>query len=85
MLALTSPISNLQSLYSPEFKPGVQFALDLTENNGAMTERESFLPPRTHETSVLNPLTENASAFSFQRCVRRLVKFSTVLGTNVGP
>ncbi|KIX00505.1 uncharacterized protein Z518_10645 [Rhinocladiella mackenziei CBS 650.93] len=67
MLALTSPISSLHSTYpSSGLAPGVQFALDLTDNNAGMTEQEDFLFSRPPDTANLMPLAESPSPFSVQ-------------------
>jgi hypothetical protein len=69
MLALSSPISNLHSKYSSGLAPGVQFALDLTDNTMGMSEKEAFLFSAPQDTATLRPLAEGSSPFGFQRQV----------------
>jgi hypothetical protein len=69
MLALTSPISSLHSTYeySSAFAPGVQFALDLTDNNAAMSEKGEFVFSGAQEdAATLRALTEGSSPFTLQ-------------------
>lgn len=80
MLALTSPISNLHSTYSLGIAPGVQFALDLTDNNAGMSEQEEYSFSRPQDTAALRPVGENLSPFIFQRLV-----FLTSFGGHVLP
>lgn len=67
MLALTSPISSLHPTYSSGLAPGVRFALDLTDNNVGMSEREDFYFSGPQDTTTLRPLAETSSPFAFQR------------------
>ena len=82
MLALTSPINNnLHSTYSSGLAPGVQFALDLTDNNAGMSEQEGFLFSRAQDNATLRPLAENSSPFSYQRQVLARGKYSNTIDT----
>ncbi|OAP62232.1 hypothetical protein AYL99_04435 [Fonsecaea erecta] len=68
MLALTPPISNLQSTYSSGVAPGIQFALDLTDNTAAMSEKEDFLLSRQQQdTAISRSLADPSAPFAFPR------------------
>lgn len=69
MLALTAPINNLQSTLSPGLAPGIQFALDLTDSNVGMPDREPFVLSQPGEGLSLGRLAGSPPPYSFQRQV----------------
>lgn len=79
MLALTSPISNLHTSYSSGLAPGVQFALDLTDNSMGMSDHEEFLMSRPPDTATLRPVVDSSSPFSLQRQVPLMTRHHVTL------
>ncbi|KAK4947807.1 hypothetical protein LTR10_013315 [Elasticomyces elasticus] len=65
MLALPSPISNLHPYHSG-LAPGIQFALDLTDNHAGMSGQEDFFSSKPGDVSSS---ARTATEYPFQRQV----------------